>query len=239
VYDAGHILGSLQFRFEKFSSSIVYTGDLNLVDTLITRAGEIVECDELIIDATYGNPRIIFPDRWSVYEDLSGFVDSCVKVGKPPVFKAYTVGKAQEIIALINGFLGMEVLVDSRIARVNEVYRFAGVDLNYISLASDDGKDAFKSMSLPLVTSNHDVFRVASSMGMVKALATGWSILYSFPNYDASFPLSSHADFNQLVSYIERAKPSRVYPVGHYARDLSTWLRKNMSLYSIPLDDLA
>lgn len=235
VYDSGHVLGSLQFRFERFSSSIVYTGDLNLVDTIITSAGKVLECDELIIDATYGDPRISFPDRDVIYEDLTSFVESSIKAGKPPIFKVYSIGKAQEITALINRFLGLEVLVDSRISRVNDVYRYFGIDLKYISLSSREGFEAFKSMSLPIVTSSHNVFTNALKLKIPRAVATGWASLYRFKGFDAAFPLSGHADFNQLISYVEESKAKRVYPIGRFSRQFSNWVKKNMDIDSKPL----
>ncbi|MCR6691643.1 MAG: MBL fold metallo-hydrolase [archaeon YNP-LCB-003-016] len=239
VYNSGHILGSLQFRFEGVSSSLVYTGDINLVDTVITNAGKVLECDELIIDATYGNPKVSFPDRWRVYEDLAGFIDSSIKSGRPPVLKVYSIGKAQEVIALINRFLGLEVVVDSKIARINEVYRSAGVDLTYIPLSSSEGYESFKSLSLPLVTSNAKVYKYARSIGMPGVMATGWASIYRLPNCEASFPLSDHADFQQLVSYVEASGAKRVYPVGAFSRQFSIWLRRNMGLEAKPIVDLA
>lgn len=236
-YNSGHILGSLQFRFERFSSSIVYTGDLNLVDTIITCAGKILECDELIIDATYGSPNISFPDRSLIYEDLVNFVESSVKAGRPPVFKVYSIGKAQEIIALINKFLGWEVLVDSRISRINDVYRSFGINLKYVSLSSSEGAESFKSKSLPVVTSSYNVLKIASKLNMLKAVATGWSSIYRLNGFDASFPLSNHADFNQLISYVEKSKAKRVYPIGRFSRHFSNWIRKRMNIDSRIIQD--
>jgi len=239
VYDSGHILGSLQFRFESVSSSLVYTGDINLVDTIITNAGRILECDELIIDATYGSPRISFPDRWEIYEDLAEFIDFSVKSGKPPVLKVYSIGKAQEVIALINRFLGLEVLVDSKIARINEVYRLAGVDLMYIPLHSSEGFESLKSLSLPLVTSKPSVYRYARSIGMPGVMATGWASIYRLSDCEVSFPLSDHADFQQLVLYVEASGAKKVYPIGAFSRQFSIWLKRNMGLEAKPIVDLA
>ncbi|MCX8169357.1 MAG: MBL fold metallo-hydrolase [Candidatus Methanomethylicia archaeon] len=235
AYDSGHILGSLQFRFEKLSSSIVYTGDFNLIDTTITRRCKILDCDELIIDATYGNPNISFPDRWSIYENLISFVESCTKNGKPPVFKVYAIGKAQEIIALINKFLNMEVLVDSKISRINDVYRSNGFDLKYISILSDEGIESLNSLSLPIVTSSNRLFRMAADKGMPKATATGWALIHNLTDFDVSFPLSSHADFNQIKMYVEESKAKRIYPYGRFSRRFSKWIERNMNIYCKPL----
>ena len=41
------------------------------------------------------------------------------------------------------------------------------------------------------------------------AVATGWALHYQF-NADAAFPLSDHADFNDLVHYIEQSGAKEV-----------------------------
>ena len=237
VHDSGHILGSSQFLFEHGSSSLVYTGDLNLVSTVITDAGRPIPCDELIIDATYGHPDIAFPDRTVIYGEIVDFVEHAIRLGRTPIFFAYSIGKAQELIALINRSLGFEVLVDERVAKANGVYESSGIVLNYLSLSSDEGKEAFAARALPMVVSDKRLLMGDSSDDLVKAIATGWSMLFPYKRYDAAFPLSSHADFGQLISYIKAAKPSKIYPFGYFAKYFSRWLNKELEVYSIPLTD--
>jgi len=63
VYNSGHILGSAMFKIETSEGTVLYTGDLNCVDTLITSAANNVQCDILIIESTYGNSGFVFPSR--------------------------------------------------------------------------------------------------------------------------------------------------------------------------------
>ena len=101
VYESGHILGSVQFLFKHRCGSLAYTGDLNLEKTLVTNPGYQLECDQLIIDATYGHPEISFPNRALLYNEIADFVEALVKIGSPPAFLAYSIGKAQELIACL------------------------------------------------------------------------------------------------------------------------------------------
>ncbi|MCS7385643.1 MAG: MBL fold metallo-hydrolase [archaeon GB-1867-005] len=237
VYDSGHILGSSQFLFKHRSSTMVYTGDLNLEETLITKPAKPLECEELIIDATYGHPKMAFPDRHEVYMEIADFVESSLKSGLAPAFLAYPIGKAQELIALMNSWLDVEVLVDDQIERVNRVYREFGFNFNCIGMSSGEGLEALKSHALPAVVSSKATLRIAEKYDMLKAISTGWALLYPFKNFDATFPLSSHADFPQLVSYIEESKPSAVYAVGYFAKPFADWVRKKLGVEAKFLGD--
>ena len=68
--DAGHMLGSAQFLVETRDSSVLYTGDINCVETLTTKPAEPVACDLLVIEATYGSPHYRFPPRETVYAQM-------------------------------------------------------------------------------------------------------------------------------------------------------------------------
>src|SRR5207245_11119642 len=66
--NAGHMLGSAQFLVHTPMSSILYTGDINCVDTLTTRAAEPHRCDVLVIAETYCAPIYRFPSPEAIYD---------------------------------------------------------------------------------------------------------------------------------------------------------------------------
>ena len=59
------------------------------------------------------------------------------------------------------------------------------------------------------------------------AIVTGWAVDRAARwryGVDAAFPLSDHADYNDLVAYVQRVNPKRVFTVfgfdGEFAADL-------------------
>ena len=237
VHDSGHILGSSQFLFLKHSYSLVYTGDLNLEETIITKPAKPIECDELIIDSTYGHWDLVFPKRDDVYADIVNWVESLLSSGRAPVFIAYSIGKAQELIALLNEWLDVKVLIDDKIKKVNRVYEACGFKFNCVNLSTKEGWEALKSNSLPAVFSSRESFKLAEKHGFLKAIATGWTLIYPYRNFHACFPLSNHADFPQLINYIEEAKPKIVYTFGYHAKRFARWIKRNMGIESVALVD--
>ena len=235
TYNAGHILGSLQFHFRRRTTTLTYTGDFNLESTLITKAAKPIECDELIIDATYGHPEINFPPREIIYNEIADFIEKAIKNEQPPAFYAYPIGKAQELIALINKYLNLEVIIDGEISRVNKVYKANGYEFKTIKLKSKEASESLKSGSLPIIVSNKNRLKSQEKYNVVKAIATGLAAIWPFKNYYKAFPLSNHSDFKETIQYIEQAKPKQIYTVGYHAQSLAEWIKRNMKTKVNPL----
>jgi len=232
--NAGHILGSTQFEVHTPEESIVYTGDINCVDTLITKAATPIECDILIIETTYGNPTFVFPRREEVYVDIAKWAVDRVREGKTPVFEVYSVGKAQEIVALINYFTELPVVVNRTIGRVNEVHRKFGIDLDFVDVNSREGQEILRGRDccyiIPPRHGQQDLPENAA-----RAIATGWGVRFRPRKYDKVFPLSNHADLGQLLSYIKEVKPSIVYTCLGQSKVFSRYITKKTGIRSLPL----
>src|SRR5262249_18923403 len=64
---AGHGLGSAQLAITRRDGHrVVYTGDFSLEPSLTAEAAEILPCDTLVIESTFGHPRFVFPRRSEV-----------------------------------------------------------------------------------------------------------------------------------------------------------------------------
>jgi Cft2 family RNA processing exonuclease len=61
------------------------------------------------------------------------------------------------------------------------------------------------------------------------AMITGWAIergaMFRY-GCDAAFPLSDHADFPDLLRFVELVQPRRVYTVHGYAEEFAQTLRE-------------
>ncbi|MFZ9747160.1 MAG: ATP-dependent DNA ligase, partial [Opitutaceae bacterium] len=61
------------------------------------------------------------------------------------------------------------------------------------------------------------------------AVVTGWALdpgAIHRHQCDAAFPLSDHADFNDLLRFVEQVNPRRVYTLHGFARDFAATLRE-------------
>jgi putative mRNA 3-end processing factor len=230
--NAGHMLGSAQFQVITRDHTYVYTGDLNCVNTLTTEAAEIPECDTLIIEATYGDPSFVFPRRERTYARIVNWALREVKNGRMPTFQVYSSGKSQEIVRLFNVYTKLPVVCASVVGRANEAYNEAGVDLSFVEAETAEGKRLLRKGSCVYVTTTGSNSSVPSHAS--EAMATGWAVRFSSGSY-ASFPLSSHAGFDQLVKYVGRTGARRVYVFTGYSELISEHLRGELKVQADPL----
>ena len=62
LYPAGHILGSAQVLLEHEGQRVVVTGDYKRLPDRTAQAFELVQCDLLVTEATFGLPVFQHPD---------------------------------------------------------------------------------------------------------------------------------------------------------------------------------
>ncbi|MDQ1278891.1 MAG: putative mRNA 3-end processing factor [Thermoproteota archaeon] len=236
-FNAGHILGSAQFKIETPDLTIVYTGDINCRDMLTTSAAKAVSCDTLILETTYGNPSYIFPRQEEVYTEIIDWILSKIHEEKIPTFKVYSTGKAQEIMRLVNKFTTIPVVAHHTISKISEAYNKNGVALKYIDSNSEEGKKILREKQCVYITPSSEDALIDEDYS--KAIATGWAMRYKSSVSYTAFPLSNHADFNQLLNYVEQAKPKRVYTVHGFRDDFGKYLKKNLGINAKPITHLS
>ena len=224
VLDAGHMLGSAQFLVNTPNSSILYTGDINCIDTLTTKAAEPENCDLLVMEATYGSPHYRFPPRETVYAQIVEWAVETIKQGRIPLLHVYAAGKAQEVIRLFNLYTRLPVVVNPRLDGVNEAHQKHGVKLEWFSTSSRDGKMILDKDPCVYITTPNDRSHIGRRFS--RAYATGWAL--SMGSGVTAFPLSSHADFDQLVSFVKACDPDQVYVFTGFAEEFRRAIGKRL-----------
>ncbi|MFX0108539.1 MAG: MBL fold metallo-hydrolase [Candidatus Hodarchaeota archaeon] len=242
--NAGHVLGSSMFLLE-FDDDlrVLYTGDFNAVDSLVHSAAKPVEADVLITEATYGTPDWIFPRRRNIYDDVLSVAAESISSGRIPVFQAYSLGKAQEAICLLQGGGINVVSGNHQINAVSDVYNRHGMDLRHTSLNSDEVSTLFKE-GCAIVSSSprHTLSNIKKQMGgsiakeiemrIVNYSLSGWTL---GNQSGRGFPLSAHSDFPHLVEFAKAVNPRIVYCFTKNAGVLSEELNQK-GLTSVPLE---
>lgn len=235
LFPAGHILGSAQIRVGRGGRRITYTGDLCLSPSLTAEPAVVVDSDVLVLEATFGHPRYRLPPRPEALEQLLEFVRRTLAADEVPVLFAYALGKSQEVIRFL-GDHGLPLRADDAICSLCQVYRAAGCDLPPVA--------RFRGEALPGEVVVMPPFR-SRSAGLARlkkkrtAVLTGWAV---DPNAvrrygaDEAIPLSDHADFEQLVRYVEASGAKRIYTVHGFCELLADELRAR-GFWARPLAD--
>jgi len=212
LIDAGHILGAKQLVLEN-EEKIVYTGDLSLKNNIFGFKAEIEECDRLIIESTYFSPGYKFNDPFSIYNEIKQWVNE--NEDKNIVIGAYELGKAQEIIRVLNEYCGIAPVVTERTDSFCSVYDSSGFKLDRVPVGSEEAEEQMKHRFLAIVPTRlaKKTFakKIENAFGRktLSAIATGWALKFRY-NVDRAFALSNHADFDDLVFYIRQSGAEKV-----------------------------
>lgn len=222
LFPSGHILGAAQILIEG-DLRVVYTGDFKLRLGKTAEPIQIKPCDVLIMECTYGLPQYIFPPREWIVEQMVQFVQQALDEGAVPVFFAYRIGKAQELIKLL-GEYGFPLIVDDPIYGTAKIYEQLGVELPSYQLY--DGRDLRGKVLIlsPGARCQGLLRRIAHKR---TAILTGWALTGGPESFgtDAAFPFSDHADFRELLEYVRTVAPRKVY-VRHGLLQFCEYLRQ-------------
>jgi len=237
--DAGHVFGSAMVRVD----DLLYTGDFNPEGGATCGKAHPEKVHSLVVDATYGKPGLSFPDKTTVEADLLTWLEMELADG-PVALGGYVFGKSQELIALVNR-LGVEVAVADGIADLADIYVRHGVKLHYrriSGLAESERKDP-RVYILPPGWLRPPLDESVSWLGGLRlrsAYVSGWTAFFDFTRrygLDAQFPLSDHADFDDIMSFIEACEPRVVYPVFSHAADLARAIDRRFHIKAVPLQE--
>jgi len=238
LFSAGHVLGSAQIRITLPGGMTVgYTGDLCTEPTRTAEPAEVMPCDVLLIESTFGLPRYVFPPKEEVLAAVKRFVDDALSAGATPVLLGYSLGKAQEVLKHF-GELGYPCRAHPTVHAVNQVYQEQGVSLPNVRLLGPEGPSPGEVVvAPPQLARSAAISRIRPRR---TAVLTGWAVDGApwFRGVDASFPLSDHADFPSLVRYARATGASRVYTLHGQAGPFAKELRRE-GIRADPLEESA
>lgn len=232
MVDAGHAPGSVMFVV-RGEETVLYTGDFCTRRKRHVPPAEAVGCDTLITESTYGVPGYEFPGHEEVVSALRDWVDDRLRQGTCAVLKAYPFGKAQEISFELRD---MPVRLQPAIASYNRVLAGHGMDLP-VEKPDIGREDPFVYVTSGLGSERGTVDRMVSE-GAKVATFSGWAAGRSFagrPPSTEAFPLSDHCDYNELMEFVRRCSPSRVYTLHGFAERLAESVERELGIHATPL----
>jgi len=221
---AGHIFGSAMSLIEADGGSLLYTGDFKLRRGLSAEPCEPCQADTLIMETTYGQPKYEFPPTAEVMQGIVRFCQQAIDNDETPVLFGYSLGKSQEILSGLAG-AGLPIMLHAQVHKLTKIYEQLGHTFSpYEKL--DPATARGKVLVCPPNSNRSALLRQVGPLRT--AVLTGWAIdpgcRYQSQS-DAAFPLSDHADFPDLIEFVKRVAPRRVYTLHGFAADFAQTLR--------------
>jgi putative mRNA 3-end processing factor len=122
--NAGHILGSaISYLTTPSGHRIMYTGDVNTIQTWTLPRAELwpIKIDTLIIESTYGSTK--HPPRHETEKRLVESIEEVVDAGGTVLIPAFSVGRSQEMICLLQAELPhVDVYLDGMSRDITSLY---------------------------------------------------------------------------------------------------------------------
>lgn len=211
-YPAGHILGSAMTFIESDLGSVLYTGDYRTPPAPATEGFELPDkaIDQFITEATFSLPIYKWKSEEELSQQVKGFASKALNEGSTPIFTAYNLGKAQELMFILKE-LNHPMQIHGAGYKLCSVYEEFGYPLgDYESYHKDscEGK-------ILICPSSALAKGFASSVNKTRvAYCSGWATNESRLGQltvDELIPLSDHLDFFELIDLCEKINPQKVW----------------------------
>jgi ATP-dependent DNA ligase I len=222
---AGHIFGSAQLFLAAENETLLYTGDFKLRPGKSAEPAEWRRADTLIMETTFGLPRYQFPPTEQVIDQIVAFCRETIEENAVPVLLGYSLGKAQEILCSLDG-AGLTPMLHGAVFRMTRIYeRFGQSFCKY--LRYNGGDVAGRVLICPPSANRSPMLEKIRRKRV--AMISGWAVepnaIYRY-QVDAAFPLSDHADYGDLIRYVDLVRPRRVLTLHGFASEFARDLRE-------------
>ncbi len=202
-----HILGSAQVMVEYNGYRIGYTSDFKMgSETVVMK-----DLDVLIIEATYGHPMYRRPFKNDVVDLVIDLIEDGLKrYGRVVIYGYY--GKLQEIMKILRE-RGVEepFVMNKKIYSITRIAVKYGWNItNYYEIGSRDAREII-SMEKHILFEHMSKAKYRKINGSVLNIVLSGHE-YSEPvrrvdEYTWLAAFSDHADFDELIQYVEEAQP--------------------------------
>jgi putative mRNA 3-end processing factor len=231
---ADHILGAAQVLVEEAGGiRIAYTGDFRIDGT------PVVECDVLVVEATYGSPSCRRSFNVDVRELLVSMVEKRLRGGTVYVFGYH--GKLQEVMQLLrNAEVSVPFVMPERVYQVTKVCEQHGMKLGCFSLSTDKEGHELLDSNLPCVAFYHMNTRQHVGLHNARICVSGWefhSPCRQIGDREHLVALSDHSDFDGLIEYVKRSKAKHVITDNYRSNGavLAKEIRKRLGVSAVAM----
>jgi DNA ligase-1 len=224
---AGHIAGSAMLHVTRIAdgSTLLYTGDFKVRKGRTAEPVVFQQADLLILETTFGLPQFSFPSPMEVETQVLRFVHDTLADGEVPVLLGYSLGKAQEALALLHEH-EIPAVLHPNVAEMTRACLAAGVSCLPEPLLLEGPVPPGHAVIAPPNAVRSKLLRAVGNRRV--AMLSGWAMVPGATfryRVDEAIPLSDHADYPGLMECIQRVRPKKILTVHGYTREFAAEMR--------------
>ncbi|MEM8632420.1 MAG: ligase-associated DNA damage response exonuclease [Pseudomonadota bacterium] len=228
-HPAGHVPGSAQIRVEKDGEVWVVSGDYKTEADGLSEPFETERCHAFISECTFGLPVFTWEPQAQVMADINAWWAGNAAEGRFSVLGAYSLGKAQRILANVDPSIG-PILTHGAIEGTNRVLRDQGFALPETKQVTPEMDVKANPGALVLAAPSALGTPWMGRFGRAStAFASGWMRLRGIRrrrSADRGFVLSDHADWQGLNAAIDASGAERIFVTHGYTSSFRRWLEE-------------
>ena len=227
-HPAGHIIGSSQIRVEHKGEVWVFSGDYKSEDDGLATPYEPVRCHTFITECTFGLPAFSWRPQEEVIEQINAWWAGARSEGRTAVLFAYSLGKAQRILSLLDTSIG-EIYTHGAIENMNEVLRELAPLPPTSRITRETTKKELAGNLVLAPPSAHGSPWIRKMVPFETAAASGWMAFRGARRrraVDRGFVLSDHCDWEGLLGSIRATGAERVICTHGYSEIFARYLRE-------------
>lgn len=228
-HPAGHIIGSAQVRVEYKGEIWVASGDYKTVDDGLCTPFEPIKCHAFITESTFALPIYKWKPQDVLFGEINKWWQENQKKGIASILTAYSLGKAQLILASVNNDIG-PIYTHGAVENINQVIRRQGIAIpETIRVSPHHPRKNYPGSLIvcPPSAANSDWVKKFGTSSI--AMASGWMNLRGARRRrgaDRGFVLSDHADWEGLNTAIKETGASKIFVDHGYTAIYSKYLRE-------------
>ncbi len=225
LHPAGHIHGSAMIALDHPEHGrLLYTGDFKLRPGRSAEPCQPPPADLVIMETTYGRPHYTLPPTERVLSDIIAWCRAALDENETPLLFGYSLGKSQEILRSLAG-ASLPVMLHPQTHRLTQVYEALGITFPPYAAFDAATCQGHVVICPPQATNSTFVRKIPRRR---TAVLTGWALdpgaRFRY-QCDAAFPLSDHADYPDLLRFVELTKPKRVLTLHGFSTEFARDLR--------------
>ncbi|MBY6002378.1 ligase-associated DNA damage response exonuclease [Salipiger bermudensis] len=226
-HPAGHIPGSAQIRVEVGGEVWVASGDYKLAPDGLCETFEPVRCHAFITECTFGLPVFTWRPQHEIAAEINDWWASTAAEGRYCLLGAYSLGKAQRLLALLDPEIG-PILTHGAVENTNAVLRAQGYALPDTHHVTPDLDIKAHPGALVIAPPSALGSTWARRFGRASTgMASGWMRMRGVRRRrgaDRGFVLSDHADWPELHEAIRETGAERIFATHGYTEIFARWL---------------
>ncbi|AWR99346.1 MBL fold metallo-hydrolase [Metallosphaera hakonensis] len=235
LYPSDHVFGSAQVEISMPSGTVAYTGDFKNPE----KKTPILHPDILVIESTYGKPEFVRPFKGEVEQLMADYVNDAVTHMPVRIYGYH--GKLQEAMRVLRerGVIA-PFIVNGKIRDITKIAISYGLEIQDVFTTEEARDQGILKDGWYIEFMHFNQFKNRSP-DHTNFILSGWEFneaLKRIDKYSFSIAFSDHADFEDLIYYVDSSKAKKIIAEGGrrgHSRELATYIRKRLGRDAISL----